>query len=290
MLNASQIVKEIQSKYKIIGRTEELKKIILARSVDKNLIIEGQVGTGKTRIAKAIASFYDTDFARIDCSEETLPHNLVGYFDPPLVISKGYQEDSYIYGPLASSMLKGGCLFINEINRMPESTQNSLLTALDEGILEIPKLKTIRAHKKFFTIATQNPAAHVGVTVIGEALKDRFIWIKLDFQPPEEEVLIIKQEANLDNLDGEKIAQLSQQIIHHSRNNRSIQRGSSIRGAIDLAQLISKTEEINSSTNWVNTAIMALYNKVELEDGVTSSKEEIITDIVLSALNKSDFQ
>ena len=290
MLNASQIVKEIQSKYKIIGRTEELKKIILARSVDKNLIIEGQVGTGKTRIAKAIASFYDTDFARIDCSEETLPHNLVGYFDPPLVISKGYQEDSYIYGPLASSMLKGGCLFINEINRMPESTQNSLLTALDEGILEIPKLKTIRAHKKFFTIATQNPAAHVGVTVIGEALKDRFIWIKLDFQPSEEEVLIIKQEANLDNLDGDKIAKLSQQIIHHSRNNRSIQRGSSIRGAIDLAQLISKTEEINSSKNWVNTAIMALYNKVELEDGVTSSKEEIITDIVLSVLNKSDFQ
>jgi len=290
MLNASQIVKEIQSKYKIIGRTEELKKIILARSVDKNLIIEGQVGTGKTRIAKAIASFYDTDFARIDCSEETLPHNLVGYFDPPLVISKGYQEDSYIYGPLASSMLKGGCLFINEINRMPESTQNSLLTALDEGILEIPKLKTIKAHNKFFTIATQNPAAHVGVTVIGEALKDRFIWIKLDFQPPEEEILIIKQEANLDNLNGEKIAKLSQQIIHHSRNNRSIQRGSSIRGAIDLAQLVSKSEEINSSKNWVNAAIMALYNKVELEDGVLSSKEEIIAEIVLSVLNKSDFQ
>jgi len=290
MLNASQIVKEIQSKYKIIGRIEELKKIILARSVDKNLIIEGQVGTGKTRIAKAIASFYDTDFARIDCSEETLPHNLVGYFDPPLVISKGYQEDSYIYGPLASSMLKGGCLFINEINRMPESTQNSLLTALDEGILEIPKLKTIKAHNKFFTIATQNPAAHVGVTVIGEALKDRFIWIKLDFQPPEEEILIIKQEANLDNLNGEKIAKLSQQIIHHSRNNRSIQRGSSIRGAIDLAQLVSKSEEINSSKNWVNAAIMALYNKIELEDGVLSSKEEIIAEIVLSVLNKSDFQ
>jgi len=33
MVNASDIVKEIQSKYKIIGRTEELKKIILARLV-----------------------------------------------------------------------------------------------------------------------------------------------------------------------------------------------------------------------------------------------------------------
>jgi len=289
MLNASEIVKEIQKRYNIIGRTEEIEKIILARLVNKNILIEGEVGVGKTRIAKAIASFYDTEFTRIDCSEETLPHNLVGYFDPPLVISKGYLEDSYIYGPLASSMLKGGCLFVNEINRMPESTQNSLLTALDEGILEIPKLKTIKAHEKFFTIATQNPAAHVGVTIIGEALKDRFIWIKLAFQPPEEEILIIKQEANLDNSSGEKIAQISQQIVNHSRNNTSIRRGSSIRGAIDLAQLISKTENLNSTKNWVITAVMALYNKIELEDGVTSSKEEIITNIVLSVLNTADF-
>ncbi len=290
MLNASEIVKEIQKRYKIIGRKEELEKIVLAHLVGKNILLEGSVGTGKTTLAKAIASFYDTEFTRIDCSEDTLPHNLVGYFDPPLVISKGYLDESYIYSPLASSMLKGGCLFINEINRMPESTQNSLLTALDEGILEIPKLKTIKAHKNFFTIATQNPAAHVGVTVIGEALKDRFIWISLDYQPPEEEVLIIKQEANLDNSDGEKIAQISQQIINHSRNNTSIRRGSSIRGAIDLAQLISNTENINSTKNWVTTAVMALYNKIELEDGVTSSKEEIIADIVLSVLNKSDFQ
>lgn len=290
MLKASEIVKEIQNKNKIIGRTEELEKIILARLVNKNILIEGEVGVGKTRIAKAIASFYDAEFTRIDCSEETLPHNLVGYFDPPLVISKGYLEDSYIYGPLASSMLNGGCLFVNEINRMPESTQNSLLTALDEGILEIPKLKTIRAHENFFTIATQNPAAHVGVTVIGEALKDRFIWINLNFQPPEEEILIIKQEASLDNSDGEKIAQICQLIVHQTRNNSSIRRGSSIRGAIDLAQLIYNTENVNSAKNWVNTAVMALYNKIELEDGVTSSKEEIIAEIVLSVLNKTDFQ
>ena len=257
MVDSTSFVKEIQEKFKIIGRTKELKQIALAHSVGKNILLEGSVGTGKTTIAKAIASFYDTEFTRIDCSEETLPHNLVGYFDPPLVISKGYLDESYIYGPLTSSMLKGGCLFINEINRMPESTQNSLLTALDEGILDIPKLKTIRAHKKFFTIATQNPAAHVGVTVIGEALKDRFIWIRLDFQPPEEEILIIKQEANLDNSSDEKIAQISQQIINHSRNSTSIRRGSSIRGAIDLAQLISNTENINSTKNWVNTAAVS---------------------------------
>ena len=72
MFDSTKIIKKIQEEFHIIGRTVELEKIILARSVGKNLIIEGQVGTGKTRIAKAIASFYDTDFARIDCSEEKM--------------------------------------------------------------------------------------------------------------------------------------------------------------------------------------------------------------------------
>ena len=290
MVDITNAVKNMQEKYKVIGRTEELKQIVLAHSVGKNILIEGEVGVGKTTIARAVASFFDSDFYRVDCSEELLPHNLVGYFDPPLVISKGYIEDSYKHGPLALAMLKGGCLFINEINRMPENTQNSLLTTLDEKILEIPKLNTIKAHEDFFVIATQNPSAHVGVTVLGEALKDRFIWINLDYQSPEEEVLIIKQEANLNNDNGDKIATISQSIIQVTRESTSIRRGSSIRGAIDLATLIDQYDNDKSAKNWVEAAVMALHNKIELEDGLTQSKKEIITNIVLAVLNKSDFQ
>ncbi len=293
MVDITRIVNEIQEKYKIIGRTEELRKIVLAHAVGKNILLEGNVGVGKTTLAKAIAEYYgskDSNFYRVDCSEELLPHNLVGYFEPPLVIAKGYIEDSYRYGPLALAMMNGGCLFINEINRMPESTQNSLLTSLDEGILEISKLKTIKAHKDFFVVATQNPAAHVGVTVLGEALKDRFIWVNLPYQTSEEEILIIKQEANLNSESRDKIAIISQNIIQVTRESTSIRRGSSIRGAIDLATLINQYSNSNSSKNWVEAAVMALYNKIELEDGLTQSKKEIITNIVLAVLNKSDFQ
>ncbi|MFX0008340.1 MAG: AAA family ATPase, partial [Candidatus Hermodarchaeota archaeon] len=286
-------VEEIQGKYKIIGRTEELRKIVLAHAVGKNILLEGNVGVGKTTLARAIADYYsseDSNFYRVDCSEELLPHNLVGYFEPPLVIAKGYIEESYKYGPLALAMMNGGCLFINEINRMPESTQNSLLTSLDEGILEIPKLKTIKAHKNFFVVATQNPAAHVGVTVLGEALKDRFIWINLDYQSPEEEILIIKQEAQLNSGNANKIATISQNITQITRDSTSIRRGSSVRGAIDLATLLNQYDNDNSSKNWVEAAVMALYNKIELEDGLTQSKKEVITNIVLTVLNNSDFQ
>ncbi|MFW9875607.1 MAG: AAA family ATPase, partial [Candidatus Thorarchaeota archaeon] len=296
MVGTTKIVSEIKEKFKIIGRTEELRQIVLAHSVGKNILLEGNVGVGKTTLAKAIAEYFgsgNSTFYRVDCSEELLPHNLVGYFEPPLVIANGYNEDSYKYGPLAMAMLNGGCLFINEINRMPENTQNSLLTALDEGILEIPKLKTIKAHKDFFVVATQNPSAHVGVTVLGEALKDRFIWISLNYQPQEEEIEIIKQEADLDHTvvwSADKIASISQAIIQATRNTTSIRRGSSIRGGIDLAALISQYDNSSSTKNWVEAAVMSLHNKIELEDGLTQSKKEIISDIVLAVLNKSDFQ
>lgn len=290
MVDRTSIVSEIQEKFKIIGRTEELKQIILAHSVGKNILLEGNVGVGKTTLAKAIAEYYgsnDSNFYRVDCSEELLPHNLVGYYEPPLVIAKGYNEDSYKNGPLALAMLNGGCLFINEINRMPENTQNSLLTALDEGILEIPKLTTIKAHKDFFVVATQNPAAHVGVTVLGEALKDRFIWINLDYQNPDEEIQIIEKEGNINS---KKITTISQNVVQATRRAISIRRGSSIRGGIDLATLINQYDNIDSTSNWVEAAVMALYNKVELEDGLSQSKKEIISSIVLAVLNKSDFQ
>jgi len=290
MVDTTSIVSEIQEKFKIIGRKEELRQIVLAHSVGKNILLEGNVGVGKTTLAKSIAEYYgsnNSNFYRVDCSEELLPHNLVGYYEPPLVIAKGYNEDSYKHGPLALAMLNGGCLFINEINRMPENTQNSLLTALDEGILEIPKLKTIEAHKDFFVVATQNPAAHVGVTVLGEALKDRFIWINLDYQNSEEEIQIIEQEAITAT---KKITTISQNVIQATRKAISIRRGSSIRGAIDLATLINQYDNSDSTSNWVEAAVMALYNKIELEDGLTQSKKEIISSIVLAVLNISDFQ
>jgi len=282
-------IQEIQTKYNIIGRSDELKKIILARLVKKNVLIEGEVGVGKTTLARAIAEYFDSNFYRIDCSEETLTHTLIGHWDPPLVISKGYNEDSYVYGPLPLAMFNGGCLFINEINRMPENTQNILLTALDEKILDIPKLKTIKAKDNYFVVATLNPSAHVGVTVLGEAIMDRFIWIKLEYQKPEEEIEIIKKEVNL-NGEAQKIAIISQKIVQITRDSTSIRRGSSIRGAIDLTALMTQYNGINSTKNWVEATIMALYNKIELEDGITKSKKEILTDIVLSVLNKSDFQ
>ena len=208
------------------------------------------------------------------------------------MVANGYSEDSFIYGPLALAMINGGCLFINEINRIPEASQNILLTALDEGILEVPKLSTIRAKDSFFVVATQNPEAHIGVTALGEALKDRFVWVKLDFQPEEEELGIVIQEVDLHSKGQHEIAALAVKITRATRSDEDIRQGASVRAAIDIAALIKANRAMQPEETaqlWTTAAIMALATKIDLIDGVTDTREEIITRIVLKALQNNPF-
>jgi MoxR-like ATPase len=290
--SVDQIVKDIGSKYKIIGREKELRQMVLAIRANKHLLIEGEVGVGKTRLAKALSEYLGTQFYRIDGSEDVLSYVLVGYFDPPAVVAGGYSEDAFIYGPLAQAMLNGGCMFINEINRIPEASQNILLTALDEGILEVPKLNTIKAEPSFFVVATQNPEAHVGVTALGEALKDRFVWVKLDYQSQEDEEEITIQEADLHGKGLREIANLAVRITRATRENDDIRQGASVRAAIDIAALVKANGPMQPEETadiWTQVAIMALSTKIELMDGATDSREDIITRIVLEALQNSPF-
>ena len=276
-------VEKIQHEYHIIGRKKELKLLLIALKAKKHIILEGSVGTGKTYLARAIAQYINTDFIRVDGSEDVLTHTLVGYFDPPAIISKGYVEEAFIYGPLSLSMQSGGCFFINELNRIPESTQNVLLSALDERSLIIPKLKTIHAKENFITIATQNPSAHVGVSALGEALKDRFVWISVEYQTEEEEIVIVEQ--NIPHNDHFHFyATVSVQIERATREHPDIRRGSSIRGAIDLANLASAYGKKPGLGFWKEAAIMAFHSKIELVDGSSRNTREILSEIVDAVL------
>lgn len=278
------IVKEIQKQSGIVGRERELRQIVLARLSSRHCIIEGTVGVGKTTLAQAIATYFDQGFIRIDGDERYTEAKLVGHFEPPLVLEKGWLKESFVSGPLFSSMEKGSVLFINEANRLIEGTQNVLLPALDEGLLSIPKLSPVRAKDGFFVIATQNPESYIGTTVLSEALKDRFVWVKLERQTFEEEMDIVKNEGMLEN---NKIADIAVKIARATRNHPDIRRGASIRGGIDFAKILTLVDE-HDLENISEIAIMTLATKIELEDGVERTVEEIITDIAEKVLAGTD--
>jgi len=277
--------KTIQQRYKIIGREEELEKALAAVSANKHILFEGTVGVGKTVIAMALANHFNRRFYRVDGDERYTEHKLTGWFDPALVIAKGYSRETLIPGPLTQAMTEGSFLFINELNRMPEGTQNVLLPAMDERQIIIPKIGTIKAKPGFLIIATQNPEEFVGTSRLSEALEDRFVWVRLDYQTETEEQKIVEKETGCKNQD---IIAIAVKISRKTRENPDIRHGASVRGAIDITELIQRLSE-NITLNvdvWTRVAIMALATKIELQDQTTQKMENVVKNIVTSVLKE----
>jgi MoxR-like ATPase len=278
-------VKVIQQRYKIIGREEELEKALAAVSSNKHVLFEGTVGVGKTVIAMALANHFNRKFHRVDGDERYTEHKLTGWFDPALVIAKGYSWKTLIPGPLTQAMMEGSFLFINELNRMPEGTQNVLLPAMDERQIIIPKIGTIKAKPGFLIIATQNPEEFVGTSRLSEALEDRFVWIRLDYQSEIEEQRIVQKETGCKNED---IIAIAVKIARKTREDPDVRHGASVRGAMDITELIQRlsgslTLDVNV---WTRAAIMALATKIDLQDQTTQKLENVVKRIVTSVLSE----
>jgi MoxR-like ATPase len=266
----------IQKENAIIGRTKELEKSLAAISSGKHLMIEGPVGVGKTILAIAVAKHLGRSIFRVDGDERYTEQKLSGWFDPPIVLEKGYIKEAFTPGPLTSAMQEGGVLFINEMNRMPEGVQNILLPAMDEGLIEVPKIGTIRAMPGFVLIATQNPREFVATTALSEALSDRFELLRLDYQSEDEEIMIVAK--NLPKVPHEVISR-STWIARRTRDHPNIRRGASVRAAMSIAQL-SGTLSTDMVEGIRKAAHMALPTRIEVREESKRTADELIDEII----------
>lgn len=275
-------ISEIQSAYMIVGREEELRKSLAAIRAKRHLLIEGPVGVGKTVIALAVAKHLKRPFYRVDGDERYTELKLTGWFDPPIVLSKGYVKEAFIPGHLTMAMQNGGALFINELNRMPEAVQNVLLPAMDELQIEIPKIGIIKAKDEFVIIATQNPREFVATSSLSEALRDRFELIALNYQTEEEENEIVKINTGINDLD---LIKLCVRIGRATRSHPDIRRGASVRAAMSVALLSTR---LGGDTNAIREAChMALPTRIELLEDAEKPVHDIIEEIVKEVLEKS---
>ena len=244
----------------LVGRKRELELLVACLNAGRNLLIEGPVGVGKTRLAQEGARALNRSIIRVDGDERYSEEKLAGWFDPPDVISRGYVPEAFRPGPLYLAMRQGALLFINEINRMPDGVQNVLLPALDENILEIPRIETTKAAKGFQVLATQNPREFVGTSLISEALRDRFELLSLGYQSFEEEEAIV---AQLTGLNDTVLIKEAVFIARCTRTHPLIRRGASVRAAASIALIASK---LSGSDVLSRATEMALPTRVEFKD------------------------
>lgn len=263
-----------KQKNKIVGRKKELEVLKKALGLQRNVLIEGPVGVGKTFLVREVLQELKRDYERVDGDTRYTESKLTGWFDPPVVLKKGYVASCFIEGPLVTAMKKGKVLFINELNRMPEAVQNILLPAMDERHITIPKLGRIDAKPGFLVVATQNPREFTATHAVSEALLDRFEMLPLHYQTRGEELEIISSQ-----IQGKlPVSQLERvvDIVRATRNHPSIKRGASIRAALAIIALMTGGMELEEA------CFMALPSRIEMissdEDVIQTIRELVATD------------
>ena len=220
---------KIQQEHGIVGREAELAMALAVLGAGRHLLLEGPVGVGKTTVALAVCAHLGRDTVRVDGDDRYSESKLTGWFDPPLVLKQGYREESFFAGPLVEAMRGGRVLFINELNRMPESVQNVLLPALDEHLVQVPHIGEVRAAAGFQVVATQNPVEYVATGHLSEALRDRFEHLALAYQSAAEEQDIVVAETGSDDA---ALVTTAVRLTRGTRLHPRFRKGASVRGAI----------------------------------------------------------
>ena len=260
----------------IVGRSRELEIALAVISSGRHLLLEGPVGVGKTTVALAVCHHMGRTTIRIDGDERYTENKLTGWFDPPIVLKQGYGEHSFFAGPLLRAMKEGAVLFINELNRMPESVQNVLLPALDEGLLVLPRIGDVRSADGFQVVATQNPVEYIATGHLSEALKDRFEHVALLYQPEEEEREIVRRETGSrdDGLVQEAVA-----IVRTTRTSPRFRKGASVRAAVSIVAI---AEKLTGPDRLRAAALTALATRVELRDEDEPDLASAVDEILLA--------
>lgn len=268
----------------LVGRTFEGDQIRACLEAQRNVLMEGPVGVGKTHLALSVIQQLGKKVFRVDGDNRYSEQKLSGWFDPPTVIKKGFSKDAFVPGPLVEAMQTGGVLFINELNRLPEGVQNVLLPAIDERMIIVPRLGEIRAKPGFLVIATQNPKEFVATSHLSEAILDRFELVVLDYQSEAEEVAIVSkqiEDVQLSKSDAKVLPRASVILARLTRSHPKVRRGASVRAALSVAEIAAVLIKGGKTLEdaFLAAALMALPTRIEIEheaDSDRSIREEVV--------------
>lgn len=189
---ADKIQKNIQRV--LVGREKVTELLLTALIADGHVLLEDVPGTGKTKLAKALAKSLDVQFSRVQFTPDLLPGDITGIN----VYDRQKNEFTLRKGPVFTNIL-----LADELNRATPRTQAGLLECMEERQVTIDGV-SYTPGEPFFVIATENPIESAGVFPLPEAQLDRFL-MKLSMNLPdrEEELRILElymEEDPLQNL------------------------------------------------------------------------------------------
>jgi MoxR-like ATPase len=181
-------------------RDEVVRDLLVALLADGHILIEDYPGVGKTALARALARSIDAEYARIQCTADLLPADVIG----TNVFDRNTSRFEFHPGPVFANVV-----LVDEINRASPKTQSGLLECMQERRVTIDR-ESHQLARPFLVIATQNPIEYEGTYPLPEAQLDRFtVRLSLGYPSADDEADMFAQHAEHDQvLDLEAVADL----------------------------------------------------------------------------------
>jgi len=175
-----------------------IRDVLVALFAEGHVLIEDYPGVGKTALARALARSVDAEYARVQCTADLLPADVVG----TNVYDQRENRFEFRPGPVFANVV-----LVDEVNRASPKTQSGLLECMQEGHVTVDR-HTHELARPFIVVATQNPVEYEGTYPLPEAQLDRFmVRVSLGYPSADQESQMLMDHAQSDRvLDLEPVA------------------------------------------------------------------------------------
>jgi MoxR-like ATPase len=180
--------------------------LFVALSLNRPILLEGEVGVGKTEVAKVIASVFGRKLIRLQCYEGIDTNQALYEWDyarqmlhiralsehqlaDSAAVDKLFGPKFLLERPLLAAVRAGdqAVLLIDEIDRADDEFEAFLLEILSDFQISIPEIGTIKAASPPLVVLTSNRTRE-----LHDALKRRCLYHWIGYPTAEREVEIVR--------------------------------------------------------------------------------------------------
>jgi len=181
---------------------EVVRDVIVALIGEGHVLIEDHPGVGKTALARALSRSLAAEYARIQCTADLLPSDVVG----SNVFNQREARFEFHPGPVFANVV-----LVDEINRTSPKTQSGLLECMQERRVTVDGNPHELA-QPFVVLATQNPSEYEGTYPLPEAQLDRFmVRVSMGYPTADDEAAMLAEHAAGDRvLELEPVTEVAQ--------------------------------------------------------------------------------